>query len=298
LVRTRVLRFMPFGLSLFLGPSVSPSVRPLGRSRGLRSPAEVRSSLRLRFRSTFLPPSGSGARRWARALRLLPFLPASLLACFSPVLRLSPPRLRSEAALWHAFGPPSPPACACGSVWPSCWLLTQPSGNRPEACASADCSGLAAFTSCGCQLPQSLWTTGLSIRKNLRSAESALSPAPACVRLAPHAALEPASQSCLGVPVIAEVQLAPRSNLPGLPFRMVPLRASILPVPSEPFSKRRLAPLPLAQFFRTCLPVPDLLRLACALHALSVRPACLRVCPSDLRPPVFAPAPPRARSAN
>jgi hypothetical protein len=218
LVRTRVLRFMPFGLSLFLGPSVSPSVRPLGRSRGLRSPAEVRSSLRLRFRSTFLPPSGSGARRWARALRLLPFLPASLLACFSPVLRLSPPRLRSEAALWHAFGHPSPPACACGFVWPSCWLLTQPSGNRPEACASADCSGLAAFTSCGCQLPQGLWTTGLSIPKNLRSAESALSPAPACVRLAPRAALEPASQSCLGVPVIAEVRLAPRSNLPGLPF--------------------------------------------------------------------------------
>jgi len=45
LVRTCVLRFMPFGLSLFLGPSVSPSVGPLGRSRGLRSPAEVRSEL-------------------------------------------------------------------------------------------------------------------------------------------------------------------------------------------------------------------------------------------------------------
>jgi hypothetical protein len=111
-----------------------------------------------------------------------------------------------------------------------CWLLPQPSGNQPEACASADCSGLAAFTSCGCQLPQGLWTTGLSIRKNLRSSESALSPAPACVRLAPRAALKPASQSCLGVPVIVEAQLALHFNLPGLPFRMGPLRASILPV--------------------------------------------------------------------
>jgi hypothetical protein len=42
---------------------------------------------------------------------------------------------------------------------------------------------------------------------------------------------------------------------------------SILPVPSEPFLKPKLAPLPLARFFRTCLPVPDLLCLACTLHA-------------------------------
>jgi hypothetical protein len=52
------------------------------------------------------------------------------------------------------------------------------------------------------------------------SCESALSPAPACVRLAPRAALVPASQSCLGVPVIVEAWLAPHFNLPGLPFQM------------------------------------------------------------------------------
>jgi len=57
---------------------------------------------------------------------------------------------------------------------------------------------------------------------------------------------------------------------------MVPLRASILPVPSEPFLKLRLAPPLLARSFRTCLPVPNLLCLARALHSQSVRPACLR----------------------
>jgi len=84
-VRTRVLRSLPFGPPLFLGPSVSPSVRTRVRSRGLRSQAG--SPLRAcapRFHSTLLPPSGSGTRPRARALRLLPFLPASLLVCLSP----------------------------------------------------------------------------------------------------------------------------------------------------------------------------------------------------------------------
>jgi len=40
-VRTRVLRLVPFGLCLFLGPSVSPSVRTCVRSRGLRSQAAL-----------------------------------------------------------------------------------------------------------------------------------------------------------------------------------------------------------------------------------------------------------------
>jgi len=124
-VRTRVLRLVPFGLCLFLGSSVSPSVRTHVRSRGLRSQAGfLLRACAPRFRSTLLPPSGSGARPRARALRLLPFLPASLLACLSPALRLSPLRLRSEATLWHAFGPRSPPACACGPVWPSVPVIT------------------------------------------------------------------------------------------------------------------------------------------------------------------------------
>jgi len=52
-------------------------------------------------------------------------------------------------------------------------------------------------------------------------------------------------------------------------------RAPILPVPSGPFSRPELSLLPLARPFRTCLPVPDLLCLARALHHPPVRPACL-----------------------
>jgi hypothetical protein len=44
-VRACALRSLPFGPPLFLGPSVSPSVRTRVRSRGLRSQAEVRSGL-------------------------------------------------------------------------------------------------------------------------------------------------------------------------------------------------------------------------------------------------------------
>lgn len=69
------------------------------------------------------------------------------------------------------------------------------------------------------------------------------------------------------------------SQLSGLPFpdgAPACAFASILPVPSGPFSKLRLAPPPLAQPFRTCLPVPSFLCLACALHHPPVRPACLR----------------------
>jgi len=135
----------------------------------------------------------------------------------------------------------------------------------------------------------------------LRPSESALSPAPACVRLAPHAGLKPAFWSCLGVPVIVEAQLALRFNLPGLPFpdgAPACAFASILPVPSEPFSKLRLAP----QLSRPALPdlpsgsghpVPGL------RPAPLVRPSSLPLLlPSGLRPPVSAPAPPRARSAH
>jgi hypothetical protein len=144
--------------------------------------------------------------------------------------------------------------------------------------------------------PNGLWTTGLSIPEDLRPPESALSPAPACVQLAPRAALVPASQSCLSVPVVAEVRLAPRLNLPGVPFRMLPLRASSLRCLPKPFLKLRLAPPLLARPFRTCLPVSDLLCLARALRL--VRPSSLPLpLPSGFRPPASAPAPPRARSA-
>jgi hypothetical protein len=97
---------------------------------------------------------------------------------------------------------------------------------RPLACASADCSGLTAFASCGCQLPTACGPPGSRSLQDLRPPESALSPAPTCVWLAPPAALEPASQSCLGVPVIVEAQLAPHFNLPGLPFQMDALASS------------------------------------------------------------------------
>lgn len=176
----------PFGLTLRWSP--------LGRSRGLRSPAEVRSRL-APFASAQpscrlpVPALDVGLAPFVSGHSFRPaFWPASL-RCFGSRLRafvLKRPSGMPLALRRRLLQ-------ACGFVWPSCWLLPQPSGNRPEACASADCSGLAAFTSCGCQLPQGLWTTGLSIRKNLRSSESALSPAPACVRLAPRAALKPAS---------------------------------------------------------------------------------------------------------
>jgi len=162
---TRVPSFR-LAASAFPDTSVSPSVQSRDCSRGLRY--RVLPQLRAcapRFHSTLLPPSGSGARRWVRTHRLLPFLPASLLACLSPAHRLSPLRLRSEAALWHAFDPPSQPACANCSVWPSRWFpelapLPQPNGYRPLDCASADCSGLAAFASCGCQLPMACGPPG------------------------------------------------------------------------------------------------------------------------------------------
>lgn len=44
----------------------------------------------------------------------------------------------------------------------------QPSGYRPLACASADCSGLAAFTSCGCQLPTACGPPGSQSSPGLR----------------------------------------------------------------------------------------------------------------------------------
>jgi hypothetical protein len=44
----------------------------------------------------------------------------------------------------------------------------QPSGNRPLACASADCSGLTAFTSCGCQLPTACGPPGSQSSPGLR----------------------------------------------------------------------------------------------------------------------------------
>lgn len=102
--------------------------------------------------------------------------------------------------------------------------------------------------------------------------ESALSPAPACVRLAPRAALVPASQSCLSVPVIAEVRLQASLQLAGSSVQDVALASRIPPVPSETvldcFGLRLCS---LARPFRTCLPA---------------RPSCAWLAPCTLGPSV------------
>lgn len=172
-VRTRVLRFMPCGLSLFLGPSVSPSVQSCDCSRGLRSPAEVRS--RLAPFASAQPSCRLPAPAFDAGL-------APFVSCHSFRPAFWPASLRRFGSRLCAFVLKRPsgmplslrrrllaPAVSTGprAGFQDLRLFLQPSGNRPLACASADCSGLAAFTSCGCQLPQGLWTTGLSILDGL-----------------------------------------------------------------------------------------------------------------------------------
>jgi len=133
----------------------------------------------------FVVKRPSGMPLTLRRRRLAPTAPSGPRAGFQS-LRSSPST--SAIGLW--FVPPQ-----------TAWIL------RPSPLAVS-------------QLPMACGPPGSRSTSGLRPCESALSPAPACVWLAPRAALVPASQSCLGVPVIAEVRLAPRFNLPGLPFRM------------------------------------------------------------------------------
>ena len=303
LVRACALQNLSFDLSLFLGPSVSPSVRPLERSRGLRSQAEVCS-------------------------RLAPF------ACAQPSCRLPAPALDAGLAPFvscHSFRPAFWPAslqrvssrlCAFVLKRPSgmplvirCRRLApastsgpragfrglrpflQPSGNQPLVCASADCSGLPAFVSCGCQLRTACGPSGSrsSPACAFESPPSRLLLPAFGLRLAPlwNRPLSPASASPLSLKSGLRLASTCRVFRSGwgpceLPsFRCLP----------RPFSKLRLAPeasrptlpdLP----FGSGPPVPDL------RPAPLARPSSLPLLPLlDLRPLVSAPAPPRARSA-
>jgi hypothetical protein len=163
------LSIRPFSLALRFRPQFSP----LGRSRGLRSPAEVRSRL---------APFASAQPSCRLPAPALDQGLAPLVSCHSFRPAFWPASLRRFDSRLCAFvlkrpsGMPlalrrrllapavsSDPRAGFQDLRP----FLQPSGNRPEACASADCSSLSAFTSCGCQLPQSLWTTGLSILTGL-----------------------------------------------------------------------------------------------------------------------------------
>lgn len=173
-VRTRVLRLPPCGFRLFLGPSVPPSVRPCGRSRGLRSQAEVRSRL-APFTSAQpscrlpAPALDAGLAPFVSCHSFRPaFWPASLRRCGS---RLRAFVLKRPSGMPLTFRcrrlaptASSGPRAGFQDLRP----FPQFFGYRPEACASADCSGLAAFTSCGCQLPPACGPPGSRSSPGLR----------------------------------------------------------------------------------------------------------------------------------
>jgi len=186
---------------------------------------------------------------------------------------------------------------ALGSGFQDSRPFPRPSGYRPEACASADCSGLAAFASCGCQLPQGLWTSGLSILTGL---------APFLIRpLACSLVRSACASRRLGTGLLV------------LPRRPLPAACRLAPAFSSRVSRSRMdalaSPHP-SGAFRTVLEASACASASCpALPDLpsgseppvpGLRPARLArpsslpsLPPSGLRPPVSAPAPPRARSA-
>lgn len=289
-----------------LGPSVSSSVRPHGR------PADF--ALRLCLRC-WLAPLASAQPSCRLPAPALDSGLAPLVSC--PCLRPAfwPASLRRSGSRPCAFvlkrpcgmpfglrrrrlapAAPSGPRPGFRSSRPFPRFLR----HRPEACASADCSSLAAFTSRGCQLPPACGSSGSRSSMGLRPSESALSPLPTCVWLAPPAVLEPAFRSCLGVPSLltAGSRLHPAlrysvlNGLSGLRLRSHP---------SGAFRDRSCD-----RSFRPCLsPGPSGLafrfRLSCAwLAPCTLDPSVQLAFASalDFRPPVFAPAPPRARAAD
>jgi len=173
----------------------------------------------------------------------------------------------------------------------------QPSGYQPLACASADCADLTALASCGCQLPTACGPPGSRSSPACAFANppSRLLLRAFSLRLPPLwcRPLSPASASPLSLE--SSFRLAPTCRV----FRSgwMPLRASILPVPSETVLEASAC----ASTSRPALPdspsgfgppVPGL------RPALLVRPSSLPLrLPSGFRPPASAPAPPRARSA-
>jgi hypothetical protein len=206
----------------------------------------------------------------------------------------------SEAALWHAFDLPLPPACADCPVWPSrpvsrtCVPFPSPPAIDLRIVPPLFCSGLAAFASCGANSLRPVDHRALDPRRAcapLNPPSRLFQPAFG-LRLAPHwyRPLSPALASPLSLKSSSRLASTPGSSVrdgalacafachPSGAFQAVlEAHASRPALPDSPFGSNHL-------------------RLACALHPWPVRPACLRF-PSGLRPPGSAPAPPRARSA-
>ena len=118
-VRACALRSLPFGppfsLALRFRPQFGLASAPAGFALRLRSAPGLRPSLPLN------PPAAFRLRHSTKGSR--PSSPAFPSGQPSGLplsgVRLSPLRLRCEAALWHAFDLPLPLAFACGSNWPS-----------------------------------------------------------------------------------------------------------------------------------------------------------------------------------
>jgi len=306
LVRACALRDLSFDLSLFLGPSVSPPVRPLGRSRGLRSQIEVCSRLApfaCAQPSCRLPAPAldAGLAPLVSCHSFQPaFWPASLRRVGSRLGAFVVKRPSGMPLVIRCFGlsplAPSGPRAGFQSLRP----FLQPSGYRPLVCASADCSGLAAFASCGCQLPTACGPPGSrsSPACAFENPPSRLLPPAFGLRLAPLWNRPPGPASASPLSLKSGLRLASTCRVfrsgwgSGLRLRFHP--SGVLP---RPFSKASAC----ASASRPALPdspsgsgppVPGL------RPAPSARPSSLPSrLPSGLRPPVSAPAPPRARSA-
>jgi len=291
---TSALRLRPFP-----GPSVSPSVQSCDCSAGF--------ALRLGFRSELAP-----------------------LASAQPSCRLPAPAVDAGLAPFvscHSFRPAFWPAslqricsrfCAFVLKRPSGMPLTlrrfrlapaAPSGPRAgfQSLRPPPALRRSAFGLClrrllrpyGLRLlrlptPTGLWTTGLSIRIGLAppaNPPSRLLPPASGLRLAPlwNRPLSPASASPLSLKLGSRLTSTCRVFRSGWTL----LRAPILPVPSETVLEAR-APRPALPDSPSGVRPP----VQGSRPALSTCPSSLPShLPSDFRPPVSAPAPPRARSA-